>query len=115
PLIIERTYDAAIERVWEALTDNDQMKQWYFDLPDFKAETGFEFEFYGGTEEKQYLHKCKVVEVEPITKIAYTWSYDGYAGQSLVIFELFSEGSNRTRLKLTHSGLETFPKDNPDL
>lgn len=114
-VVIERTYEAPIEKVWEAITNKDQMKQWYFDVADFKPEVGFEFQFYGGTEDNRYLHKCTVVEVEPITKISYTWSYDGYTGQSLVTFELFREDGNKTRLKLTHSGLDTFPKNNPDL
>jgi len=47
-------------------------------------------------------------------KISYSWRYDGYEGSSLVTFELFDEGG-KTRVKLTHSGLETFPASNPDL
>lgn len=113
-VVIERTYDASIEKVWEALTNKDQMKQWYFDVSDFKAEVGFAFQFSAENEGRIYLHRCKVVEATPITKIAYTWSYDGYAGQSFVTFELFSEAKNKTRVKLTHSDLHTFPKDNPD-
>lgn len=27
--IIERTFKAPIEQVWEAITDKDQMRQWY--------------------------------------------------------------------------------------
>jgi len=42
-------------------------------------------------------------------KIAYTWRYKGEPGDSLVTIELFAEGDN-TRLKLTHTGIETFPK-----
>lgn len=107
-LVIERICEAPIEKVWGAITNKDQMNHWYFDVSDFKAEVGFEFQFYGESDGKKYLHKCKIVEVEPITKISYTWSYEGYAGQSLVTFELFSEDKNKTRLKLTHSGTETF-------
>jgi len=107
-VVIERIYEATIEKVWEALTNKDQMKQWYFDVSDFKAEVGFEFQFSAENEGKIYLHKCKVVEAKPITKIAYTWSYEGYEGQSLVTFELFSEDENKTRLKLTHSGTDSF-------
>lgn len=113
-LVIERTYEAPIEKVWEALTNKDQMKQWYFEVSDFKAEVGFEFQFYGESKDKKYLHKCRVVEADPITKIAYTWSYEGYEGQSLVTFELFSEDRNNTRLKLTHFDLDTFSKDNTE-
>jgi uncharacterized protein YndB with AHSA1/START domain len=111
PFVIERTYDAPVEKVWEAITNKDQMKQWYFDVPQFKAEVGAEFQFTGGTEEQQFLHLCKVTEVEKGRKLTYSWRYDGYEGNSFVTFELFPE-DNKTRLKLTHAGLETFPADN---
>ena len=113
-IVIERIYEAPIEKVWEALTNKDQMKHWYFAVADFKAEVGFEFQFSAESNGKTYLHKCKVVEAKPITKVAYTWSYEGYVGQSLVTFELFSEDKDKTRLKLTHSDLDTFSKDNPE-
>ncbi len=113
-LVIERTYEAPIERVWEAITNKDQMKHWYFEIHDFKPEVGYEFEFTGQKEGKIYLHKCKVVEVNPTAKIAYTWRYEGCVGQSLVTFELFRVDKNKTRLKLTHSDLDTFPQDVPD-
>jgi uncharacterized protein YndB with AHSA1/START domain len=108
PFVIERTYNAPVEKVWKAITDKNQMKQWYFDLAEFKPEVGFEFQFYGGTEEKQWLHLCKVTEVVPMKKLTHSWRYEGYEGNSFVTFELFPEG-NKTRLKLTHEGLETFP------
>jgi len=113
PFIIERTYNASAGEVWEAITDKNKMKQWYFDLPAFKAEVGFEFTFTGGPPEKTYLHLCKVTEVITGKKLTYAWRYDGFEGFSLVTFELFPEG-NQTRLKLTHQGLETFPASNPD-
>src|SRR5207253_2026623 len=112
PFIIERTYNASAERVWRAITDREQMKQWYFDIKDFKAELGAEFQFEGGTKEKCYTHLCKVTEVVPQKKLTYSWRYEGYEGNSFVTFELFPEG-DKTRLKLTHAGLETFPA-NPD-
>lgn len=114
PFVIERTYDAPLASVWKAITDKDQMKQWYFDLKEFKPEVGFEFQFTGGEEGRYYLHLCRVTEVIVNKKLTYSWRYDGYAGNSFVTFELFEEG-NKTRLKLTHEGLETFPVDNPDL
>jgi uncharacterized protein YndB with AHSA1/START domain len=112
PFIIERLLDAPASKVWRALTDKNEMKQWYFDLKDFRPEVGFTFEFYGGTKEHQYLHLCKVTAAEREKKLTYSWKYDGYEGESFVTFELYAEG-DRTRLKLTHEGLDTFP-DNPD-
>ena len=45
-IIVEELYQAPLEKVWNALTDKDQMKQWYFDIPDFRLEEGAVFNFY---------------------------------------------------------------------
>jgi uncharacterized protein YndB with AHSA1/START domain len=108
-VIIERTFNASVAKVWGALTDVDQMREWYFDLKEFKPEVGFEFQFVVEHEGTTYDHRCKVTEVIPQKKLAYTWRYKGHEGDSLVTFELFADG-NETRLKLTHEGLDTFPK-----
>ncbi len=113
PFVIERTYNASIEKVWEAITDKDQMKQWYFDIENFKPEVGLEFQFEAGEKDKTYLHLCKITQVIVGKKLTYSWRYDGYEGTSFVTFELFEE-SDKTRLKLTHEGLETFSISNPD-
>lgn len=108
-LVIERTFDAPVGRVWKALTDVEEMRAWYFDLKEFRAEVGFKFEFVVEHEGRTYHHLCQVTAVVPEKEIAYTWRYKGHEGNSLVTFEIFPEG-DRTRLKLTHEGLETFPK-----
>ena len=108
-VVIERTFDAPVTKVWNALTDVDQMRQWYFDLKEFKPEVGFEFEFVVEHEGMTYHHLCRVTEVVPQKKIAYTWRYKDAPGNSLVTIDLFAEG-DKTRLKLTHTGIETFPK-----
>ena len=113
PFEIERTFNVPAEKVWKAITDKDQMKQWYFDIAEFKPEVGFEFTFTGGSEERTYVHLCKVIEVIPNKKLKHSWSYKDYEGMSYVTWELFDEGKN-TSVKLTHEGLETFPKDSPD-
>lgn len=109
PIIIERIYNAPAEKVWQAITDRDQMKRWYFDIAEFKPEVGFEFSFTGKNEEgKDFLHLCQVKEVITGKKLVYSWRYDGYPGDSLVTFEL-SDEEGKTRMKLTHEGLHTFP------
>jgi uncharacterized protein YndB with AHSA1/START domain len=111
---IERIFKANIKDVWRAITEKELMKQWYFDIPEFKAEVGFTFEFTGGEEGgKQYLHRCAITEVVKEKKLTHTWSFVGYEGTSYLTYELFEDGDN-TKLKLTHSGIETFPLDNPD-
>ncbi len=114
PFIIERTFNTPVEKIWKAITDKDQMKQWYFDLSEFKPVVGFEFRFSGqGHKGEQYLHLCKITDVVANKKLRYSWKYDNFEGMSYVTFELFEEGP-KTRLKLTHEGLETFPANNPD-
>lgn len=114
PVVKEVVLNAPIVKVWKAITNKNDMKQWYFELETFRPEVGFEFQFYGGKDEKQYLHLCQVTEVIPGRKLAYSWRYDGNPGNSLVTFELFPEGKN-TKLRLTHQGLESFGTNNPDL
>jgi uncharacterized protein YndB with AHSA1/START domain len=113
-VVVERTIDAPVEKVWKALTDKEEMKQWYFDLQEFKAEPGFEFTFKGGTKTTTYLHLCQVKEVVPNRKLSYSWRYENEPGDSLVTFELFPDG-NKTKVRITHDGLETFTSGNPDL
>lgn len=108
PVVIERTLNASAERVWKAITDKDQMKQWYLNLEEFKPEVGFEFSFEGGP--ARYLHLCKITRVEYQRTLQYTWRFGGIEGDSLVTFELFPEGSS-TKLRLTHEGIDTFPSD----
>jgi uncharacterized protein YndB with AHSA1/START domain len=113
-LIKEVLLNVPASKVWKAITDKNQMKEWYFDFKEFKPEVGFEFQFEGGPDDRTYLHLCKIAEVVPEKKLSYGWRYDGYPGDSLVTFELFEDGI-RTRLRLTHENLESFGTDNPDL
>ena len=108
PFVLERMLNAPVNKVWEAITDNQKMKQWYFKLEEFRPEVGFEFRFWGGSKEKQYLHICTITEVIPGKKLTHSWTYDGYEGESFVTWELFDEG-DKTKLKLTHEGIESFP------
>ena len=111
PLVKEVILDAPVDRVWKAITDRDEMKQWYFDLKEFRPEPGFKFEFYGGEEGKQFLHLCTIKEVEVNKKLVHTWTYETHPeAETLLTWDLFPEG-NTTRLRLTHEGLEKLPQD----
>ncbi len=115
-IVLEWTFNGPVSKVWTALTDKDEMKKWYFDLAEFKAEKGFVFSFTAGPDSGiQYQHICEVTDVIPQQKLSYSWRYEGYAGTSVVSFELSSESKDKTTVKLTHSGIDSFPEDNPDL
>ncbi|HSY61920.1 MAG TPA: SRPBCC domain-containing protein [Cytophaga sp.] len=109
-IVVERLLKAPVSVVWKALTDTDEMKKWYFDLKEFKAEKGFVFQFGGGPADgTQYTHICEITEVISEKKLTYSWRYEGYKGISYVTFELRATG-NKTMLTLTHTGIESFPK-----
>lgn len=114
PIITERVLNTPIEKVWSAISSKEEMDKWYFKIASFKPEVGFTFQFSGeGAKGETYIHHCEVKEVVLMKKLSYTWRYEGIPGNSLVEFELWPEG-DKTKIKLTHTGLETFVTDNPD-
>lgn len=114
PVVVEQIFDRPSDVVWNAITRIDQMRQWYFpNIPAFKAEVGFETRFNVQNEGRDFLHLWKVTEVVPKKKLVYDWRFEGYAGDSFVVFELF-EQDNSTKLKLTCHVRESFPQDVPE-
>jgi hypothetical protein len=69
---------------------------------------GFEFEFDddGSTHKKEW----RVTQIIDGVKLSHNWRYKGSAGSSDVSFELYKERSG-TRIRLTHTGLASFPRD----
>ncbi len=111
-IVIECIFNTTRQEVWRAITQKERMQKWYFDLPEFRPELGFKFTFFGGNPNgTQYKHVCKIIEAIPERKLKYSWEYEGYRGTSFVTFELFDEKED-IRLKLTHSGVGTFPQEN---
>ena len=110
PLIKEVVLDAPISRVWKAITNKDDLSKWSFEMKEFKPEPGFEFQFYGEKDGVKYLHLCRVIEIEKEKKMKWLWTYKDTEGDTFVTFELFPEGE-KTRLRLTHEGLENLPQD----
>jgi uncharacterized protein YndB with AHSA1/START domain len=109
PFVFEQLYDAPTSKVWQALTDENRMRAWYFtQLMKFEPMVGFKFVFSndGSPFQKEWL----VTKVEDGRVLAHGWRYTGYPGSSEVTFELFEEG-DKTRLELTHTGLASFPTD----
>lgn len=114
PIVVRQTIGASRPAVWAALTVAEQMRQWYFEtIPAFEPEVGFEVQFEVQSNERTFVHDWTVTEVRPPERIAYRWRYDGYAGNSVVEFDL-SDGDGGTEVVLTHRVTETFPQDVPE-
>jgi len=108
PLVVERTLNAPAALVWQALTTREALSQWSFEMPDFRPEVGCEFTFDGEKDGVKYHHHCRITDLIPQKRMTWLWRYVGHPGDSQVTFDLLAEGA-RTRLRLTHIGLETFP------
>ncbi|MCZ8215107.1 MAG: SRPBCC domain-containing protein [Cyclobacteriaceae bacterium] len=107
-LVKEFTYNVPVEKVWQALTDKDKMRIWYFpQLLNFEPVVGFIFQF--DDHNSEYQKEWVVTKVEEGKKLAHNWAYKGYPGSTEVTFEIFAEGEN-TKLNVTQTNLDSFPK-----
>jgi uncharacterized protein YndB with AHSA1/START domain len=114
-VIVEQTYNKPAEKVWDAITNSKVMKSWLFkEIESFKPEVGFKTQFNIREKGTNYMHVWKITDVKPGKKLEYEWTFKGIPGDSYVKWELFPD-KNKTKLKLTHKGIDSFPKDNPDL
>ena len=107
PFVLEQVYDVRSIVVWQALNDENGMSEQYFpQLIKFKPIEGFKSIF--SNDGSSYQKEWHVTKVEDGQMLAHSWIYKGFLGSSEVTFELFEEGA-KTRLKLTHTGLASFP------
>ena len=114
PIIVEATFNVKVEEVWNALTKQPLMIQWYFEnIPAFEAVVGFKTQFNVESNGKDFFHLWEVTEVIPNKKISYSWQYANIPGEGHVVFDLTQMGS-KTKLKLTNTGLESFPQELPE-
>lgn len=114
PIIVEERFDCPLREVWAAITEVDQMQQWFFSqIPSFVPQIGFETEFIVQVEDRSFTHLWRISELELFSKIKYQWSYKEYIGDSTLSFELTEEKS-QTRLKVSAEVLEDFPDDIPE-
>ena len=113
PVVKRVTLQAPVAKVWSAITDKGEMKEWYFTIEEFIAQPGFQFKMYGEKKGVKFPISCTVKEVEQNKKLSYTWSYDDFPAETLLTFELRGSGE-QTDLRITHEGLERIPPENSD-
>jgi uncharacterized protein YndB with AHSA1/START domain len=114
PIIVEQSFDASAQEVWEAITQQDQMIQWFFEnIESFIPQVGFKTQFVVHSEERTFTHLWEIIEVEPLKKIVYDWRYKEYSGAGNVVFELISQNGG-TKLSLSNLVIENFPQDVPE-
>ena len=109
PLIVEKQLEASRETVWNAITQIDQMKEWFFEqIENFEPIVGFETSFDVKSGDRVFPHLWKISEVIPESKIVYNWKYEGYAGDSFVTFELKPQNDG-TQIKIINTIVVNCP------
>jgi len=99
---------APAEKIWQALTDKTQMKEWYFDIPDFELKEGATFNFYEPGGKNEFHHRCVIKEIEPGKTFSHTWTHPDHSkGESRVTW-LLNENNGITEVTLQHEGVENF-------
>ncbi len=113
---LERTLEASPEMVWRYLTEADLRAQWFAGGTDATAEGALELAFDHDklssdavpyppeyASHRGSVNKEQVLRFEPHRLLAYTF---GEGRNGVATFELFPDG-DRTRLVLTHSGIQS--------
>jgi uncharacterized protein YndB with AHSA1/START domain len=114
PIIVEQLFHNSVDEVWKAITELDQMKEWFFDnIPDFKPEVGFRTQFNVNAPSRYFMHLWEVTKVMPNKMIVTNWRFEELEGNSLVIFELTSIG-NKTKLTVTNKLTQDFDDSIPE-
>ncbi len=98
-----------LETVWEYLTNSELLEKWL--MPnDFKPILNHQFTFKTNPLPQfncDGIFHCKVIEIEPMKKLVYSWNSDSGEGSlnllSTVEWTLL-EKDNGTELQLIHSG-----------
>lgn len=109
------TISAPIDKVWEALTEPKQVKEWLFgtDMAVSAWEVGGEITYTGVWEGKSYQDKGKILEIEPRRKLVSSyWSAfsglpDSPENYQRVTYALSSEDAGTTKVEITQEGSKT--------
>src|SRR5690606_20729150 len=96
-VVFHRTLNHAIEKVWNAITNPQELKYWFTDVEmDFKPGGKIVIRF---RDEARTESHGEIVSIEPPHKFAWTWEGE------LAVWELKEISSDQTELILTYSKL----------
>ena len=113
--VVERTYDAAVTRVWAALSENDARDQWFTGGPEFTAsEKSHDFRvgghgtevgrWHGGPASRFVSTYTDIVEHQRIVFTYDMWLDDRHISTSLTTIALEPDGDG-TRVTYTEQGV----------
>src|SRR4030095_3246740 len=91
-------FDQSPQKVWEYLTKPDLLEQWLVKKIDLQPIPGHKFSFTSKSGEIN----CEILEVNPFTKLSYSWQFNSASGNkanSKVLWILLPK-ENGTELQL---------------
>ena len=101
--------------VFRKISDEGELKKWWVDVPVLELKQGGKMLFRFLKEksvmlEKDYVVEGKVLQIEPDKKLVYTWKPvdDPDFPDSIVDWTIELIESNKTKITLTHSGLQGY-------
>lgn len=101
----EITLGAKRASVWRYLEDPNLLAAWLM-RNNFSGRVGEGFQFFSRpARDWDGVLQCRLLEMDPPKKIAFTWDADDVGAETLVTIELFEEGDS-TRLRLLHTNFE---------
>jgi uncharacterized protein YndB with AHSA1/START domain len=96
-VLLQRTYDAPVEDVWDAITDPQRIARWFLPVTgDLRL---------GGTYQLEGNAGGKVLRCEPPHTFTVTWAMGEDTGASQVEVRLSPGADGRTLLRLDHSAV----------
>ena len=113
-LRIERTFQAPAEAVFDAFTNEEVLRRWFHAAHDWETtEAEVDLRVGGAVrvvmrnphKDEEYGGGGRYTEVEPPTRLAFTWTWDGGDSPETLIELDFRERDGATTVVLTHSGL----------
>ncbi len=114
-LVVKRTFKAAVERVYAAWTDAEQMKRWFapgtMTVPGAEADVreGGRYRVQmseGGSDCEFHTTGGVYREVIPNERLVFTWQWEGSELETVVTLEFKSLSANETELTLIHEGFD---------
>ena len=123
-LQMERTYDAPAEKVFDAWTSEEVMRRWWHASHDWETPVAEVDLRVGGAVRvvmrnphtgTEYGGGGTYTEVDPPTRLAFTWIWDGDTTRQLIELD-FEETDGATLVRFTHSDLwnEQAVRDHED-
>ena len=112
-LRLERAFQAPAEAVFEAWTSEEVLRRWWHTEHGWETSEAEVDLRVGGTvrvamrdpeKDVEYGGGGTYTEVEPPTRLAFTWTWDGDTRQTLIEID-FEERDGITTVRFTHSGL----------